>query len=204
MQQSGWQSRCLGAAAAVLFALVLSGCDRAVLDPAGDVAREQRNLIYISTALMLLIIVPVMVLIVTFAWRYRKGKGGTYDPYFDHSTSLELLIWSAPLMIIIALGALTWSSTHLLDPFRPRDQAARLLNPDAQHPEPLRVQVVAMDWKWLFIYPEHGIATVENGHLERRRADNRACLVDQHPAMVEAARRIDLQGVLQQPLSSLK
>lgn len=160
MQQSGWQSRCFGAAAAVLFALVLSGCDRAVLDPAGDVAREQRNLIYISTGLMLLIIVPVMVLIVTFAWRYRKGKGGTYDPHFDHSTSLELLIWSAPLIIIIALGALTWSSTHLLDPFRPRDQAARLLNPDAQHPEPLRVQVVAMDWKWLFIYPEQGIATV--------------------------------------------
>ena len=160
MQRNKWQSRSLGIAAVVLFALVLAGCDRAVLDPAGDVAREQRNIIYISTALMLLIIVPVMVLIVTFAWRYRKGKGGTYDPHFDHSTALELLIWSAPLLIIIALGALTWSSTHLLDPFRPRDQAARLMNPDGQHPDPLRVQVVAMDWKWLFIYPEQGIATV--------------------------------------------
>lgn len=160
MRQSGWKSWYLGIATAVLFTLVLTGCERAVLDPAGDVAREQRNLIYISTALMLLIIVPVMVLIVTFAWRYRKGKGGTYDPDFDHSTSLELLIWSAPLMIIIALGALTWSSTHLLDPFRPRDQAARLTNPTAQHAEPLRIQVVSMDWKWLFIYPDQGIATV--------------------------------------------
>lgn len=153
-------SRYLGIAAALCFALALAGCDRAVLDPAGDVAREQRDIIYISTGLMLLIIVPVMILIVTFAWRYRRGKGGTYDPHFDHSTALELLIWSAPLMIIIALGALTWSSTHLLDPFRPRDQAARLTNPAAQHAAPLRVQVVAMDWKWLFIYPEQGIATV--------------------------------------------
>lgn len=143
-----------------MLPLLAGGCQRAVLDPAGDVAREQRNIIYISTGLMLLIIVPVMILIVTFAWRYRKGKGGTYDPDFDHSTALELLIWSAPLMIIIALGALTWSSTHLLDPFRPRDQAARLVNPNAQHAAPLRVQVVAMDWKWLFIYPEQGIATV--------------------------------------------
>lgn len=157
---SEWRSRCLGIAAAAVFAAGLAGCEGAVLDPAGDVAREQRNLIYISTALMLLIIVPVMVLIVTFAWRYRKGKGGTYDPSFDHSTALELLIWSAPLTIIIALGALTWSSTHLLDPFRPRDQAARLTAPAAQHPDPLRVQVVSLDWKWLFIYPEQGIATV--------------------------------------------
>lgn len=155
---SQWPSRWKVAIVA-LGALVISGCERAVLNPAGDVAREQRNLIYISTALMLVIIVPVIVLIVTFSWRYRKGKGGTYDPDFDHSTSLELLIWSAPLMIIIALGALTWSSTHLLDPFRPRDQAARLTNPAAKHAEPLRIQVVAMDWKWLFIYPEQGVAT---------------------------------------------
>ena len=158
--KSGLQSRALGIVAGAVLALALTGCQSAVLDPAGDVAREQRNIIYISTALMLLIIVPVMVLIVTFAWRYRKGKGATYDPHFDHSTSLELLIWSAPLVIIIALGALTWSSTHLLDPFRPRDQAARLTNPAAQHAEPLRVQVVSMDWKWLFIYPDQGIATV--------------------------------------------
>lgn len=138
---------------------LLAGCQRAVLDPAGDVALQQRNIIYTSTGLMLLIIVPVLILIVVFAWRYRKGGQGTYDPHFDHSTSLELVIWSAPLLIIIALGALTWSSTHLLDPFRPLDRisAARPADPKVA---PLRVQVVAMDWKWLFIYPEQGIATV--------------------------------------------
>lgn len=139
---------------------LLAGCERAVLDPAGDVARQQRDLIYTSTGLMLLIIVPVMVLIVVFAWRYRaKNRDATYDPGFHHSTSLELVIWSIPLLIIIALGALTWSSTHLLDPFRPLDRiaAGKPVNPAEK---PLRVQVVAMDWKWLFIYPEQGIATV--------------------------------------------
>ncbi|WP_133365868.1 ubiquinol oxidase subunit II [Qipengyuania sediminis] len=146
---------------ALPLALLLAACQGAVLNPAGDVAREQRNIIYTSTALMLLIIVPVMILIVVFAWRYRKGKGGTYDPHFDHSTGLELLIWSAPLMIIIALGALTWSSTHLLDPFRPRDKTESLRS-NTPAERPLLVQVVSLDWKWLFIYPEQGVATVND------------------------------------------
>jgi cytochrome o ubiquinol oxidase subunit 2 len=139
--------------------LALSACHGAVLDPAGDIALQERNLIYASTGLMLLIIIPVMILIVVFAWRYRAGnREATYDPSFDHSTSLELVIWSAPLLIIIALGALTWSSTHLLDPFRPIDKVAgKAVDPKVQ---PLRIQVVALDWKWLFIYPEQGIATV--------------------------------------------
>ena len=140
--------------------LACAACDRAVLNPAGDVARQQRDIIYISTGLMLLIIVPVLILIVVFAWRYRKGSGATYDPKFDHSTSLELVIWSLPLLIIIALGALTWSSTHLLDPFRPLDRIAAGREVKASDGPPLRVQVVAMDWKWLFIYPEQGVATV--------------------------------------------
>ncbi|WP_300975297.1 ubiquinol oxidase subunit II [Sphingomonas sp. LHG3406-1] len=142
--------------------LLLAGCERAVFNPAGSIARQQRDLITISTVLMLFIIVPVMVLIVVFAWRYRKGKGGTYDPHFDHSTSLELVIWSAPLLIIIMLGALTWSSTHLLDPFRPIDAKATALEGRAEPVKPLVVQVVSLDWKWLFIYPEQGIATVND------------------------------------------
>ena len=140
--------------------VALSACQYAVFDPAGDVARQQRDIIYISTGLMLLIIVPVLILIVVFAWRYRKGQGGTYDPEFDHSTSLELVIWSAPLLIIIMLGALTWSSTHLLDPFRPLDPKANSQEAAAPAQKPMQVQVVSMDWKWLFIYPEQGIATV--------------------------------------------
>ncbi|WP_394652236.1 ubiquinol oxidase subunit II [uncultured Sphingomonas sp.] len=148
-------------AAVVLPALaVLAACNTQVLDPAGDIALQQRDIIYISTALMLVIIVPVMALICVFAWRYRKGnKDATYDPDFHHSTSLELVIWSAPLLIIICLGALTWWSTHLLDPFRPvnRISATKAVDPKVK---PLDVQVVSLDWKWLLIYPEQGIATV--------------------------------------------
>jgi len=148
-----------------LLAAGLGGCSGPVLDPAGDIALQQRDIIFFSTALMLLIIVPVIILIVLFAWRYRKGGGGTYDPSFDHSAALELAIWSAPLLIIIALGALTWSSTHLLDPFRPLaantgSVGETAASAEAPAPPPLVVQVVSLDWKWLFIYPEQGVATV--------------------------------------------
>ena len=153
-------ARCLRAAALLSLAGLLGACDRAVMNPAGDVARQQRDIILISTGLMLLFILPVMILTVVFAWRYRKGKGGTYDPEFDHSTSLELVIWSASLLIIFILGALTWSSTHLLDSFRPINRVANSQEAQAAVEQPLRVQVVSMDWKWLFIYPEQGIATV--------------------------------------------
>ncbi len=112
----------LGAVAALV---ALAGCNTVVMNPAGDVARQQSSLIVWSTVLMLLIIVPVMALTVLFAWRYREGaKDAKYEPDWDHSTGLELVIWAAPLLIIIALGALTWVSTHLLDPYRPLDRVA--------------------------------------------------------------------------------
>ncbi|MEZ0496092.1 ubiquinol oxidase subunit II [Sphingomonas sp. IW22] len=140
--------------------LLLGGCDMVVMNPAGDVARQQADLILWSTGLMLLIIVPVMVLTAVFAWRYRaSNEEAEYRPDWDHSTGLELIIWSAPLLIIIALGALTWVATHTLDPYRPLGRiAAGREVPAAQRP--LEVQVVSLDWKWLFIYPEQGIATV--------------------------------------------
>ncbi|WP_239016950.1 ubiquinol oxidase subunit II [Sphingomonas ginkgonis] len=139
---------------------LLAGCSSDVLNPAGYIAQQQRDIILISTALMLLIIVPVLVLTVAFAWRYRaSNKDATYDPHFDHSTALELVIWSAPLLIIIALGALTWWSTHLLDPFRPIEQASAT-EKVAPNAKTLRIEVVSLDWKWLFIYPDQGIATV--------------------------------------------
>ena len=109
---------------------------------------------------MLLIIVPVIALTVLFAWRYRQSnKEARYEPDWDHSTQLELVIWAAPLLIIICLGALTWIGTHLLDPYRPLDRIAPG-QPVTERTKPLEVEVVALDWKWLFIYPEHGIATV--------------------------------------------
>jgi cytochrome o ubiquinol oxidase subunit 2 len=141
------------------FAL-LGGCNMVVLNPAGDVALQERNLILASTGLMLLIILPVIGTTAFFAWHYRESNTkATYAPNWSHSTQLEVLIWTAPLLIIIALGALTWISTHTLDPFRPvgRIDAKRAVPAGTK---PLEIDVVALDWKWMFIYPEQGIATV--------------------------------------------
>jgi cytochrome o ubiquinol oxidase subunit 2 len=157
---ASWRRLRLAAPLALAAALALSGCDLVVMNPAGDVARQQADLILWSTALMLLIIIPVMALTVLFAWKYRAtNKDAEYAPDWDHSTGLELVIWAAPLMIIIALGALTWVSTHLLDPYRPLGRVAPA-KPLAANDRPLEIQVVSLDWKWLFIYPEQGVATV--------------------------------------------
>ena len=144
----------------LLPALLLSGCDLIVLHPFGAVASQQAHLIVVSTFLMLLIVVPVIALSLLFAWRYRASNNrATYTPDWDHSTALELVIWAAPLLIVIAMGALTWINTHTLDPYRPLRQlgANRPIPPGVK---PMVVEVVALDWKWLFIYPEQGIATV--------------------------------------------
>ncbi|WP_346908642.1 ubiquinol oxidase subunit II [uncultured Roseibium sp.] len=139
---------------------VLSGCNMVVMSPSGDIALQQRDLILIATVLMLLIIIPVMGLTIFFAWRYRhSNKAATYEPEWHHSTRLEVIIWSAPLAIIIILGAVTWISTHKLDPYRPLDRIAAD-RPVPEDVKPLTVEVVALDWKWLFFYPEYGIATV--------------------------------------------
>ncbi len=140
----------------------LSGCSAVIMSPAGDVAMRERNLIVASTLLMMLIIVPVIVATLVFAWRYRAtNTTAPYDPNWHHSTQLEVLIWTAPLLIVVALGAMTWMGTHLLDPFRAVDRL------DAQHAvaadaKPLTIDVVALDWKWLFIYPEQGVASVND------------------------------------------
>lgn len=160
---TSWTPRTSRAAALPGLAAVLlglGGCDWVVMKPHGDIAAQQAQLIVTSTLLMLLIIVPVIALTLFFAWRYRQSNTeATYTPDWDHSTRLELIIWGAPLLIIIALGAITWISTHKLDPYRPLDRI------DAERPlpagvKPLVVEVVALDWKWLFLYPEQGIATV--------------------------------------------
>lgn len=157
------------AAVALLAPVLLGGCDWVVMNPSGDVARQQAHLILWSTGLMLLIIVPVIALTILFAWKYRhSNEDAEYTPDWDHSTGLELIIWSAPLMIVIALGALTWISTHSLDPYRP---LARLASgkPLAKNDKPLEIQVVSLDWKWLFIYPEQGVATVNELVLPMNR-----------------------------------
>ncbi len=148
-----------GPTALVLTAL-LAGCNTVVLNPSGDIAAQQGRLVVIATYLMLLIVVPVIILALLFAWRYRASNTkATYKPEWDHSTQLELVIWAAPLLIIIALGALTWISTHTLDPYRPLERI-RERHPVAKDVKPLVIEAIALDWKWLFIYPEQGIATI--------------------------------------------
>jgi cytochrome o ubiquinol oxidase subunit 2 len=131
-----------------------------VMDPAGDIAVRQRDLVLLATGLMLLIVVPVIAATLFFAWKYRASNTqAKYDPEWHHSTRLEVMVWAAPMAIIIVLGTVAWISSHTLDPYRPLDRLA----PNRPVPagvKPLEVQVVALDWKWLFIYPELGVASV--------------------------------------------
>lgn len=156
-------SNLLRASVLAVLASLLAGCNNLVLlNPAGDLAAQKGQLIVVATVLMLLIVVPVIFLIFLFAWRYRQnGKRAQtdYAPEWDHSTRLELIIWSAPLVIIIALGAITWITTHKLDPYRPLDRISAEM-PLPENVKPLEVEVVSLDWKWLFFLPEQGIATV--------------------------------------------
>ena len=121
---------------------------------------QQRDLVISSTLLMLIVIVPVIILTLLFAWRYRASNTkARYEPDWDHSIQLELVIWAVPLLIVISLGAMTWAGTHLLDPYRPLNRLSQG-HPVPAGTKPLEVDVVALDWKWLFIYPEYGVATV--------------------------------------------
>ena len=114
-------------------------------------ALEERNLIITATLLMLLVVVPVIFMTFVFAWKYRaSNKSATYTPEWSHSTRIEMVVWLVPLAIIIVLGYVTYKSTHALDPYRPLESDVK----------PVTIEVVALDWKWLFIYPEQGIATV--------------------------------------------
>ncbi|HCN61887.1 MAG TPA: ubiquinol oxidase subunit II [Pseudomonas sp.] len=131
--------------------LLLGGCNWTLLDPVGQVGIEERNLIITATLLMLLVVVPVILMTLIFAWKYRaSNKNATYAPKWSHSTKIEVVIWTVPILIIIALGVITYKSTHALDPYRPLESDVK----------PVTIEVVALDWKWVFIYPEQGIATV--------------------------------------------
>ena len=140
--------------------LLLGGCDLVLLNPPGDVARQQSDIMIITTVIIALIIVPVMIAIAIVAWRYRaSNKQAKYDPHWDHSPQLELWVWAGPLLVIIAVGAVSWIGTHQTDPYRALDRigSGRPVPADVK---PLEVEVVSLRWKWLFLYPQYGIATV--------------------------------------------
>jgi len=140
--------------------LLLGGCNLVLLTPSGDVARQQSDIMIITTVIIALIIVPVMIAIAVVAWRYRaSNKEAKYDPHWDHSPQLELWVWAGPLLVIIAVGAVSWIGTHQTDPYRALDRigSGRPVPADVK---PLEVEVVSLRWKWLFLYPQYGIATV--------------------------------------------
>ncbi|QXI18044.1 ubiquinol oxidase subunit II [Pseudomonas hamedanensis] len=131
--------------------VLLAGCNLIVFNPKGQVARDERDLIILATGLMLLVVIPVIVMMFVFAYRYRAtNKKAKYSPRWASSHKIEAVVWGVPFLIICVLGWVTWETTHSLDPYRPLDSDT----------PPLNVQVVATDWKWLFIYPDLGIASV--------------------------------------------
>jgi len=122
-----------------------------VLDPQGPVASAERLILLNATAIMLVVVVPVIIMTLAFAWWYRaSNKRATYSPEWAYSGHLELVVWSIPTMVVILLAGVMWTSSHLLDP-------ARRLPSDA---DPIRIEVVSLDWKWLFIYRDLQIASI--------------------------------------------
>ncbi|WP_371822996.1 ubiquinol oxidase subunit II [Raoultella sp. HC6] len=132
---------------------LLSGCSWTLFNSKGAVGIEQRNLIITAIMLMLIVVIPAIVMTFLFAWRYRAGnRSARYTPEWAHSNKVEIIVWGVPLCIIVVLAIVVWVSTHRLDPYRPLESSQ----------PPLTVEVVATDWKWVFIYPEQGIATVND------------------------------------------
>jgi cytochrome o ubiquinol oxidase subunit 2 len=135
----------------VLGLLFLSAENIPVLNPKGMIAIKERKLLIDAALIMLIVVIPVFILTIAFSIRYRAGNlKAKYTPDVAHNYLAEAFWWGIPLVIIIVLAVMTWTSSHDLDPFKPIEGKNK----------PLTIQVVALDWKWLFIYPEQGIATV--------------------------------------------
>ncbi len=123
----------------------------AVFNPQGEIAEKQRNLIYFTLILSAVVVIPVFVMLGLFAWKFRENSGrGTYRPDWSENKWMEIVWWGIPCLIILVLSVVTWRTSHELDPYKPL----------ASHVKPVEVQVVALQWKWLFIYPEQGVASV--------------------------------------------
>jgi len=138
-------------AIAAAVSLVTAGCNRGILDPAGPIAAQEKQILINSTAIMLAIIIPTMIATIAFAWWYRRGNSkATYRPDWEYSGAIEMVVWAIPALTIMLLGGIAWIGSHDLDPAKPLKSNVPTLN----------VEVVSLDWKWLFIYPDQGIATV--------------------------------------------
>jgi cytochrome o ubiquinol oxidase subunit 2 len=141
-----YRSRWLATAASLLT----GGCG-GVLDPVGPIGSQEKQILLNSTGIMLAIVIPVILATIAFAWWFRAGnKKAEYLPNWDYSGRIELVVWSIPALTVILLGGIAWIGSHDLDPAKPLASPAK----------PLNVEVVSLDWKWLFIYPDQGVATV--------------------------------------------
>lgn len=122
-----------------------------VLNPQGEIASRERDLLLFTTALSLVVVVPVFFMLALFSWKFREGnKKAKYTPDWDSNKFLETIWWGIPFAIILVLSVITWNSSHDLDPSKPI----------VSEVQPITIQVVALQWKWLFIYPEQQIASV--------------------------------------------
>lgn len=142
----------LAAAIAAVVATYLRGHNIPVLEPHGTVGRQERNLIFLAAGLCAIVVIPVFVLTIFIALKYREGntRPKKYRPDYDHSRILEITWWAIPIIIIGALSVVAWNSSHSLDPYRVL----------ATQQKPMTIRVVALDWKWLFIYPSQNLASV--------------------------------------------
>jgi cytochrome o ubiquinol oxidase subunit 2 len=133
--------------------LLTSGCsfiEAPILNPKGPIALAERDILFRALAIMMIVVVPVFAMTFWFAWRYRaSNRRARYEPDWE-SSKLDVAIWIVPGLIVASLGVHVWLSTHALDPYKPLQSPAK----------PLEIQAVAQDWKWLFVYPEQGIASV--------------------------------------------
>jgi cytochrome o ubiquinol oxidase subunit 2 len=129
----------------------LGGCSEGVLDPKGPIASAEREILFNSLGIMLAIVIPTILAILGVAYWFRASNArAAYMPDFHYSGRLELLVWSVPSMTVLLVGGVAWIGAHDLDPRRPITSTIK----------PVTVQVVSLDWKWLFIYPDQGIASV--------------------------------------------
>src|SRR6202140_1847643 len=138
-------------AVVLIAAATLGGCNEGVLDPKGPIAVAERQILFNSLGIMLAIVIPVILATLAVAFWFRaSNRHASYRPDFVYSGRIEVLVWAIPLMTVLLVGGVAWVGAHDLDPRRP-------INTEVH---PLKVQVVSLDWKWLFIYPDKGIASV--------------------------------------------
>ena len=141
-----------GGLCALYAAGFLGGCSQMLLfDSKGPIGDAERLVIVKAFVLMLIVVIPVLVMVFWFSRRYRASNTkAIYAPEWSYSGKIDLVMWLVPVAIVTALGILSWNETHQLDPYKPIEPGI----------DPIRIEVVSMDWKWLFIYPDHDIAVV--------------------------------------------